>query len=174
MGCKSTCVDNTPNNENTYHARFYFNPNAALPGNNNSVTLLQGLGAGGGGGTVLFQVQFQRTSAGQYQMRVTNGASTAAANITAWSNITNESHNVEVAFNRTATNPASRLQLFVDNISVGTLSYASQLTNNNNNQIQIVRLGAVTGNAATTVSNPVSGSIFLDGFVSTRTLPIGP
>ncbi|MGZ8174690.1 MULTISPECIES: multicopper oxidase domain-containing protein [Methylobacter] len=166
--------DNTPNNENTYHARFYFNPNGALPSGTNVITLLRGLGSTG---VVLFQVQFQRTAAGQYQMRVANGAgfngsgnsiNTGSA-VTAWSSITNAAHYVEVAFNRNATNPGSRLQMLVDGVSVGFLNYSAALSNNNATRVGSVQFGAVTGNVAA-----ASGSIYLDGFVSTRTLSIGP
>ena len=147
-----------PNNANvtSYHARFYVNPNGANINPTNSTnpptpTIFAAM-SGNNRGTVVFQVQMRRTNTGQYQVRAANQNASAS---TGWVNITGPTA-IEVARSGTT------LTLYVGGVSQGTVTVAT--TN-----LTAARLGMSTG-----LARRMSGSVYFDGFISTRNTLIGP
>lgn len=164
-------IDNSPNNETTYRARFYFNPNGTSTGTNNAIP--QDIFVGRNtGGTTIFRVQYQRIGTNPnftYQVRVGTlvggGTGNGSYTYTNWQTISNAAHSIEIAWQSAAS---STLSLYVDSTT------ASQtLTGLNTNftayRIRSVRLGAVGGGTGMT------GTEYFDAFASTRgTTVIGP
>jgi len=148
--------DTSPTSETYYHARFYFNPHGANPGNG-QVTIFSGLNASN---AALFQVQF-RKSGSNYQLRgsaLSNGTSIN----TSWFTISNNAaHAVEIAWSSATS---SFLQFYTD----GTLKQTLSNLNTSAYSVETVRLGPSAG-----VSGTSSGSMYFDAFISTRSLLLG-
>jgi hypothetical protein len=149
-------VDNHPNNEASYHARFYFNPNGTTT-NSSQQDIFVGRNAAS---TPIFRVQYRRTSLGQYQVRAAALVSVGQS-FTNWFTVTNAAHAVEVAW-QSAT--GGSLSLYLDGTLRQTLG-----GNTSGYQLKSVLLGPSGGLAA-----GMSGAEYFDAFVSTRTDYIGP
>ena len=161
---KSYITDPSPMLEPSYRARFHFNPNSALPVNNNAangVTIFSGLN---GSDTAIFQVQFRRQNAGGgiYQVRLSVARAGGVTN-TSWFTISNTWHSIEIAWNSGTSVSAS---LYTD----GTLKQTLTGLNTSVNKLATVRLGPSVG----TLGTSASGTMYFDDFVSRRTLYIGP
>lgn len=162
-------TDNSPNNETTYRARFYFNPN-----NTNTNGSQQDIFFGRSNmGLNVIRVQYRRTGAGTvanpfvYQVRVgtLTGGSLINYSFTGWQTITNAAHSIEIAWQSGAS---TNLNLYVDSTTVSQTATGLN-TSSNLYRIESVRLGAVGGVAG------MSGTEYFDAFVSTRgTTVIGP
>lgn len=153
----SYVVDNTPTNEASYHARFYFNPNGTTTGTSQHEIFV----GRNSGGTTIFRVQYRRTSAGVYQIRarvLRSGGTTS----TSWYTITNASHAIEIAWQSGSSAPFS---LYIDGVLKQTLSGL----NTNSYKLDSVRLGPSNG-----LNSSMSGTEYYDEFVSTRNTYIGP
>ena len=155
-------ADVTPNNEPSYHARFYFNPHGVLTGNGNIVTLFSGLNASN---VTIFQIQYRingTSASSPRQVRLLvqrSGGSTASS----WFTITNNAaHPIEIAWNSATSAPAS---LYTDGILRQTLLGL----NTNSYRLDTVRLGPSAG-----LVNTASGTMYFDAFASTRNTVIGP
>ncbi len=157
-------TDDTPIAEPSYKARFYFNPNGALPVNNNSangVTIFSGLNSGN---AAVFQVQFRRqnTGGGTYQVRLSVQRAGGVTN-TGWFNISNAWHSIEISWASGASTSAS---IYVDGILRQTLTGL----NTSAFKVESVRLGPSVG----ALGASASGVMYFDDFVSRRTQYIGP
>jgi hypothetical protein len=155
-------TDVTPNNEPSYHARFYFNPHGALTGNGNVVTLFSGLNASN---VSIFQVQYRingTSASSPRQVRLLvqrSGGSTASS----WFTITNNAaHPIEIAWQSATSAPAS---LYTD----GALRQTLTALNTSAYRLDTVRLGPSAGLVST-----ASGTLYFDAFASTRNNVIGP
>jgi|GEM_PF-817251 len=153
--------DNTPVNEATYHARFYFNPNNMTINNNNAGTIFVGLNANNQN---VFAVQVRRNNVG-YAVRATiaraggGGGGTTSTN---WYPISTNGYSaIEIAW---ASGNAASFTLYTG----GTLRQT--LTNQNTNAFKLdtVRLGPQVP------LNGLSGTPWFDSFVSTRRTVVGP
>jgi subtilisin family serine protease len=149
-------VDNHPNNETSYHARFYFNPNGTTT-NSSQHDLFVGRNAAN---TPIFRVQYRRNSVGQYQMRAAALVSVGQS-FTSWFSATNSAHAVELAWQ---SSTSGSLSLYIDGSLQQTLG-----GNTSAYQLKSVLLGPSGGLAA-----GMSGTEYFDAFVSTRTDYIGP
>jgi FtsP/CotA-like multicopper oxidase with cupredoxin domain len=154
-------TDTTPVLDPSYHARFYFNPNGALTGNNQQQTIFAGFNAAG---TSIFSVQYRRQNAGggTYQIRavVTRAGGTTVTN---WYTITNNAaHAVEIWWQSGASMP---FRLYID----GSLRQTLNNLNTSAYLLDFVRLGPSAGLTAA-----ASGTEYFDAFVSTRNTYIGP
>ncbi|MBI5030110.1 MAG: S8 family serine peptidase [Chloroflexi bacterium] len=150
-------TDNSPTNEASYHARFYFSPNGITMANGTTHELLVGRSTAG---TTLFSVQMRRSS-GNYQVRAlvrNNSGSNLATN---WYTISNASHAIEIAWQASAS---GSLALWLD----GALKQTRNGIANGNHRLDQIRLGAMN------LPSGISGTEHFDGFVSTRTTYIGP
>jgi FtsP/CotA-like multicopper oxidase with cupredoxin domain len=140
----------------TFDARFYFNPNGNT-GTNQDIFVARTTG-----GTTVFRVRY-RMSAGQSQVQIQVGTSTANAT---WTNLTNSASNrIEVVWQAVGSggpNPGT-LMLYVNGASSQTLTTTST------NSIGSVRLGSVTSGGNATIE-------YFDAFASKRTVSplIGP
>jgi hypothetical protein len=148
-------VSGDPNNETSYHARFYFHPNNVTIG-----TTPQNIFEGRNSANQnIFRIQLRRSS-GQYQIRsiVSRSGGTTATN---WYTITNAYHAIEIAWQSAAS---ASFNLYIDGVLRQTLTGL----NTSAYLLDSVRLGPSTGLSG------VSGTEYFDDFVSTRASYIGP
>jgi subtilisin family serine protease len=148
-------IDTRPNNEPSYHARFYFHPNSATTGASQH-DIFTGQNSGG---TIIFRVQY-RLSSGQYQVRarVQQSSGTTSTN---WFTISNAAHPIEIAWQSGASTSFS---LYVD----GTLKQALSGLNTSAYLLDAVRLGP------SSINPNSAGTEYFDAFASTHTTYIGP
>jgi FtsP/CotA-like multicopper oxidase with cupredoxin domain len=154
-------TDLTPALEPSYHARFYFNANSALTGQNEAYTVFSGAD---GADTTIFRVQYRRQNqaGGTYQIRASALSAGAFVN-TDWYTITpNDPHWIEIAW--ASGNPAS-FSLSIDG------GLAEELTGLDTSAylLETVQLGPSAG-----LVNQASGTLTFDAFVSRRYTAIGP
>ncbi len=148
----SYVFDCSPNNELTYDASFYFNPNGAVSGEK-PVDIFVGLDQND---VPVFGVQYQRddSSAEEYQVRgwVMKGGVQTFTNMV---NITNAPHLLEIAWHSDAKGGFS---LFVDDNLAGTIN-----GDTSGHELCQVLLGLCMNLSAST-----SGSMYFDEFTSSR------
>lgn len=149
--------NDSPTGETRYRARFYFNPNSISMATGDNITLFQGLDAGG---TIVFSIQFNRSSTG-YQLRARSYDSGLAAFVsTPYFTITNAVHTVEVDWGNDG-----HFTFWIDGAQQANLTGI----NNSVYRIETVRLGAPTMAITGT-----SGTFYIDTFESRRSTYIGP
>ncbi len=154
-GVPGYVIDGTPVLDGQYHARFYFNRNGMVA-NGSQLVIFNGLNAAN---TSIFQVQY-RTSAGAGQVRL-GVRSGAALRFTAWYPILNTGWNsIEIAWRSGIGTTA--------NLYLNGTQYNLNGLNTNAFRLDSVRLGP-SANLGT-----LSGTLYFDDFVSTRTTVIGP
>jgi subtilisin family serine protease len=154
----SYVTDASPTNELSYHARFYFHPNAANT-SGAAVTILVGRNAAS---TAVLRVQYRRSSGGQPQVRAGVLGSGGTQTFTNWLTITNAAHAVEVAWQSA---PSASFSLSLD----GTLRQTLNGLNTSPYRVDEILLGPSAGQAA-----GMTGNLYLDAFASTRFSTIGP
>ncbi len=150
-------TDNTPANEATYNARFYFNPNGTSTNASGIADIFQALNTGGT--TPIIRVQYQRLGT-TYQVRAVvsrNGGNSS----TSWYPITNASHAIEIGWRSGASTSFS---LYID----GTLKQTLTGLNTSAYKVDVARLGAISG-----LASGMSGTMYFDGFISTKGTYIG-
>jgi hypothetical protein len=149
--------NDSPSGETRYRARFYFNPNSISMATGDTITLFQGLDASG---TVVFSIQFNRSSAG-YQLRARSYDSGLAAFVsTPYFTISNAVQTVEIDWGNDG-----HFTFWIDGTQQANLTGI----NNSVYRIETVRLGAPT----MTISG-TSGTFYIDTFESRRSTYIGP
>jgi hypothetical protein len=156
-----TVTDQTPNAEPHYRARFYFDPNSISMADGLDFYLLTGYDT-----SSVFQVQFG-FSAGNYRIRLRQTNDSAGTTSTAWINITDASHFIEIEWRAASAVGANdgSATLWIDGVQSSSLSGVD----NDTRRIEYVRLGAVSGLNAGTL-----GTYYLDAFESRRQTYIGP
>jgi hypothetical protein len=154
-GTSGYVVNSSPNNETTYHARFYLNPNGAAI-NSTAQDIFDGLTASG---QVAFQVQLRRSRT-SYQVRgvASRSGGTTSTN---WYTITNAYHAIEIAWQ---TGSSASFVLYTDGAARQTLSRLNTAAYT----IKSVRLGPSAGLSGS------PGSEYFDSFVSNSNSYIGP
>lgn len=182
-GGASYVTDNSPVQEPTYHARFYFRPNNADPNDADGVVLLRGYtgnNGGGGGAGNRFTVSYRR-SAGPHEVQLTVTRAGTATNTTGWITIPSSPVRIEVFWRAgPATgnvNARGRATLTVDPALPGPATQTVDLTNLNTgtgNRIESVRLGVQELAGGTAGNANRTGSLDFDSFVSTRRTVVGP
>jgi hypothetical protein len=148
-------ADTTPNNETSYHARFYFHPNGAGTGSGQHDIFV----GRNNSGTTIFRVQY-RLSGGSAQIRVQVARSGGSTN-GSWYTISNASHPIEIAWQSASS---ASFSLYID----GALKQALSGLNTSAYLLDAVRLGP------SSISSSSSGTEYFDAFVSTRGAYIGP
>ncbi|MFZ5856934.1 MAG: multicopper oxidase domain-containing protein [Chloroflexota bacterium] len=156
-------TDLTPLAATSYHARFYFDPNGAIPTGNNSangVTIFAGLRSNN---AVIFRVQFRRQTSGggTYQIRLSVTRAGGTTN-SSWYTISNAPHAIEISW---ASGTSATARLYVDGVARRTLTGL----NTSAFLLETVRLGPSAG-----LVNSASGTLYFDAFISTRNTVIGP
>jgi hypothetical protein len=152
----SYVTDSRPAAETSYHARFWFNPRGMLTAGK-SVDVLTGRSSGG---STLFRVQYRLSSGGQPQVR-TGVARSGGTTYTSWFTIANASHSIEIGW-QAAT--SAKFTFAIDGATVQTLTGLATSAD----RLETVRLGPSGG-----LASGMTGTLYFDGFVSTRTSPIG-
>lgn len=154
-GAAGYVVDNTPNGESSYHARFYFHPNNVTI-SSTAQDIFVGMNASS---QVAFRVQLRRSS-GKYQIAATvirSGGSTS----TSWYTISNAYHAIEISW-QSAT--SASFSLYID----GTLKKTLTKLNTSAYKIETIFLGP------STAPSGVQGTEYFDSFVARRSTYIGP
>jgi FtsP/CotA-like multicopper oxidase with cupredoxin domain len=155
-------TDLTPINETSYSGQFYFDPNGVLTGNNNVVTILNGMNQAG---TSLLRVEFRRqiTGGGTYQIRAAVRRAGGNSN-TNWFSISNAPHTIQV--NWMSANPAS-FSLYIDGVLRQTIN--GLVTTGATYLLERVDLGPSAGLAAN-----ASGTMYFDAYASARRVLVPP
>ena len=154
-GASGYVIDNTPANESSYRARFYFHPNSVTI-SSTAQDIFVGVNAGG---QVVFRVQLRRSSS-SYQIGTTvtrSGGSTS----TSWYTISNAYHAIEISW-QAAT--SASFSLYID----GTLKKTLTKLNTSAYKVEAVYLGPSAGFGS------VQGTEYFDSFVAQRSAYIGP
>jgi hypothetical protein len=149
-------IDSSPVAEPSYHARFYFDPNAVVTGTANWTLIL----ARSSAGSQLVSLQLSAANGATPRLRLSM-RSNGAIVTTSWVKVTDAPHAIEIAWSAT-TRAAS---LSVDGVVVVSRSRLGNATQ----RIEEVRLGLTSG-----LVGGSAGVLYLDDFVSTRTATIGP
>ena len=148
--------DSRPAAEAAYRARFWFAPRGTLTGGN-SVDILTGRSSGSSN---LFRVQYRRSSGGQPQIRA-GVATSGGTTWTSWFTIADATNSIEIGW-QAASN--ATFTLAIDGATRQTLTGLATSAN----RLETVRLGPTGG-----LASGMTGTLFFDGFVSTRTSQIG-
>ncbi len=158
--------DDLPRAESRYRARFLFDPNGFDPG------------LGNGNQRVRLAIAFQespqarvvtivmRRLGAQYSVMARVREDDGTTSDTAFFNVTDAPHAVEIAWQR-ATAPAAHdgtFQMWIDGAPVATLAGLDSASR----RIDFARLGLMSVKAG------ASGTVYLDGFESRRRTFIGP
>ena len=158
--------DDTPNAENRYRARFYLDPNGFDPGESVDKRRVRVFIAFNGSSQRLVTLVLRRLS-GAYSLMARVRHDDGSRSDTPFFSITDAPHVVEFDWRRSTSPAASNgsLQLYLDNVSVATLSGLD----NDGSPVEFARLGVMTIKTAA-----ASGMVRLDQFESRRLNPIGP
>jgi serine protease AprX len=149
-------IDSSPVAEPSYHARFYFDPNATVTGSASWTLFL----ARSAAGSQLFSLQLSAANGATPRLRLSM-RSNGAIVTTSWVNVTDAPHAIEIAWSAT-TRAAS---LSVDGVAAVSRSGLRNATQ----RIEEVRLGPTSG-----LVRASAGVLYFDDFVSTRTATVGP
>jgi thermitase len=156
-------VENSPNAEAHYRARFYFDPNSMPMVNGNAHTIFYGYRPNGVG---LFQVTLYYNNGYQVRVGVVDDAGTTWKYNT-YTLLSDGPHYLELEW-QAATGAGANdgiMKFWVDGVQKGNLTGLDTDTC----RVESVRLGAITGIDSTT-----RGSYFIDAFESHRASYIGP
>ena len=154
--------DYSPVEEARYHARFYFDPNSILMGNDNNYYLLYGLKRDG---SSIIRLELQYAS-GSYQLRASVAPDDNNWRYSNWINLSDTPHAIEFDW-MASTAPGANSGMFkfwVDGVS----QYETTGIDNDTHRIQAVQLGILGS-----VETETRGTVNFDGFVSRRGTEIG-
>ena len=158
-------VDDTPQTETRYRARFAFDPNAIQMAEGDSLYIFTGYSDAL---IDVLRVEFRLFNE-IYQVR---GAVRNDANgwlTTGWIDLSDQPHLIELSWRAASTGESDgSLTLWVDEELVANLAQID----NDGRQIDEVRLGAL--GAVSNVNTGIRGILYLDAFESHRQTYIGP
>ena len=154
--------DVTPANLATYHARFRFDPNSVSIASGKSHQLFT---ARNSSGNTTLVIEVRKGTAGRYEVRAGSRLNSGSTAWTGWASFTDDRHTIEAGFAAATTAAGSNgsVTLWVDGTSAGTVTGLR----NGSQRIDAVRLGPQT------IPTGVSGTEYLDDFVSTVSSIIG-
>ena len=156
-------IDDTPNAEPRYLARFYFDPNSIGMGSGDSHFIFRGYS---GTSTIVLRVQF-RFSNGTYQLRAGLVSDGSTWTNSSWLTISDAPQAIELEW-RAATGVGANngsLTLWLDGVQKANLIGVDSDTR----RIDRARLGAVSG-----IDTGTRGTYYFDAFESHRQTFIGP
>ena len=149
-------TDRTPDRLSSYDARFYFDPHGAKTGKGVQTVFIGKSTTG----KSLFQVQY-RTVGAVSQVRATLLLRGGRQKTTAWYRLSaGQGHSIELSWRASGN---GSLRLFVDGSAKTPLH-----GNNRGFRLDLVRLGLVGS-----VPKHSAGTLYFDGFISTRNTHIG-
>ena len=150
-------IDDSPTGENSYQAKFRFDPNSITMANGDYHTIFLGLDQGTSVVAAL-RVEFRKVASG-YQLRAGARKDDLTWKNTRWFAITDQSHEVEVEWDASQSEGVDNGQLTFSIDSIQKADITS--IDNDTFRIDRVRLGAVSGIDTTT-----RGVYFFDSFES--------
>lgn len=156
-------VNDTPNAELRYRARFYFDPNSIAMADRDAFYLLYGYS---GASTATLRVEF-RNFKGTYQLRAALRNDGNGWTSTGWTGVSDASHVIELDW-RAATGLDlldGSLALWIDGTQVANLTGID----NDTRRIDQIQFGAVSE-----IDNATRGTLYFDAFESRRQSYIGP
>lgn len=155
-------TDDTPNAENRYRLRFYFDPNSITMSNGNAHYIFYGYT---GTSTDVLRVEFRRSSS-SYQINAAIRNDKSTWTISNWFTISDASHYLELDWRASTAAGANNggLTFWIDGVQKANLTGVD----NDTRRIDRIRLGAVSGLDSGTV-----GTYFFDAFESRRQTYIG-
>jgi hypothetical protein len=155
-------TDNTPNAEPHYRARFYFDPNSIVMADRDSHYIFYGYS----GTAPVLRVEL-RNSKGNYQLRAAARNDSNGWTNSAWTNIGDAPHVVELDWRAASIAGANdgALAFWIDGVQVASLSGIA----NDIRRIDSIQMGAVAEIDAGT-----RGTYYFDAFESRRATYIGP
>jgi serine protease len=157
-------IDDSPNAETRYRARFYFDPNSIPMAIGNAHLIL--LGFSGGGTTQVLQLELRFQATG-YELRALLVNDAKGWSSTNWIPLSDAPHALELDWRASTAVGANNggLTFWIDGVQQADLTGVD----NDTRRIDQVRLGAVSG-----VDNGTRGTYFFDAFESRRSSFIGP
>ena len=155
-------VDQTPNNEPRYRARFYFEPNSISMAEGDFFYLFQALDASS---MPNIRIEF-RYQSGSYQVRSQAIDDEEIWNSNPWTNINDTHHAIEIDWQAASAIGANNgsLTFWVDDNKLSVLSNID----NDTLRVKTVQMGAVDQ-----IDNGTRGTFYMDGFKSRRSAYIG-
>ena len=159
-------VDESPNAEVRYRARFYFTPNSITMAEGDAYYLLTGYDALTSTPKLVLYVEL-RFTAGAYQLRLRQNDDSQSTRSTSWVTVSNASHSIELEWRAATAVGANNgnLTLWVDDLQRATLTGLD----NDTRRIDRVRVGA-----AGEIDTGTRGIYYIDAFESRRQTYIGP
>jgi hypothetical protein len=156
-------ADNLPSAESRYRVRFYFDPNTIRLGNNNAHYIFFGYS---GTSTGVLRIEF-RFSGTAYQLRVSLRNDSSGWISSAWFNISDVPHALEMDWRAATASGANNggLTFWIDGTQRANLSGVD----NDTRRIDSIRLGAILG-----IDTGTRGIYYFDAFESRRQTYIGP
>jgi hypothetical protein len=156
-------TDNTPNAEPRYRARFYFDPNSILMADKDAHYLLYGYADAV---TPVLRVELRKFK-GSYQLRAAARNDSNGWTNSAWANISDAPHSIELDWQAASLAGASNgsLTFWIDGVQVASLVSIA----NGTRRIETVQLGAVAE-----IDSGTRGTYYFDAFESRRGTYIGP
>ena len=156
--------DDTPNNESSYRARFYFDPNSFDPGEASGHLRMRLCIVHNAANQRLVTIVLRRQG-GAYSIAARGRRDDGTRVATVFVPITNAPHHIEFDWRRsTPGNNNGFLYLYVDGFMLGEVDFID----NDASGVDYVRLGAMT------VKTGASGTLLFDQFESRRVRYIGP
>jgi hypothetical protein len=148
-------VDDKPNAEPHYRARFYFDPNSLSMMDGNTHYILSGYDT-----SSVFNVEF-RFSGGSYQIRLRQQNDSQGTLSTAFGTIGDAPHFIEIEWLAATAAGANNgsVTLWIDGVQTGSLTGLD----NDTRRIEQVQLGAVSG-----IDSGTLGTYYLDAFESRK------
>ena len=156
-------IDETPNAEARYRARFYFDPNSITMASGNSHHIFRGYS---GSSTNTLRLLF-RYSSGNYEIKMGLRNDGSGWSNTSWITISDAPHAIEFDWQAATAVGANngRLTLWVDGVQKAQVTGVD----NDTRRIERIRLGPLASIDAGT-----SGTYYFDNFESRRQTYIGP
>jgi hypothetical protein len=157
-------IDDSPNAETRYRARFYFDPNSIPMAIGNAHLIL--LGFSGGGTTQVLQLELRFQATG-YELRALLVNDAKGWSSTNWIPLSDAPHALELDWRASTAVGANNggLTFWIDGVQQADLTGVD----NDTRRIDQVRLGAISS-----VDNGTRGTYFFDAFESRRSSFIGP
>jgi hypothetical protein len=156
-------IDDTPNGETAYRARFYLDPNSIRMSDKEAFYLFNGYASPS---VEVMRLEF-RIFKGIYQIRASIRSDTNSWTTSSWINITDVPHVIELRWNAATAAGANNgsLTLWVDDVQAASLTRID----NDTRRMDQVSLGAVSE-----IDVGTRGTLYFDAFESRRQTYIGP
>ena len=157
-------IDDNPNAETRYRARFHFDPNSIPMAVGNAHLIFLGFAGSGTTQVLRLELRFQATG---YEIRALLMNDAKAWTSTNWIPLSDAAHALELDWRASTSAGVNNggLTLWIDGVQQADLTGVD----NDTRRVDQVRLGTASG-----VDNDTRGTYFFDAFESRRSTYIGP